>query len=471
MSSLHMSMGHLATWRPWQRTAKPPQEPGAELFRGVHLRLTLWYSGVLALALIIGGLVLYFGLQDLTMTPVRESLRSQAEFLQDDWLRTPAHLCGDHGGRPPMPMPPRPTAALPTYIACFDASGQTLNSAAFAAGPAGTAPDGFLASPLVDRALKNGAADDVVEADDIGPIYRVARAVINPTTGATLGVVQVGQSIAAQTDALTVMRNLLLLLGLLAMAASVAGGLFLADRALDPARWAFARQRTFIADASHQLRTPLTLLRADAEVLLRHRDRLIPDDAELLDDIVAETEHMQKLATNLLVLARLSAERPHLEHEVFDLSTLAADLTHRTRPLAEEKGLSIEQDFRVRAELVGDRHAVEQAALILMDNAMKYTPTGGTIALRTEANDGKVSLVVQDTGIGIAADQIHRLGERFYRVDPARSHEGGAGLGLAIARSIAAAHGGTVQIASAPGRGTRAALVLASSLRAHATPT
>jgi signal transduction histidine kinase len=113
--------------------------------------------------------------------------------------------------------------------------------------------------------------------------------------------------------------------------------------------------------------------------------------------------------------------------------------------------------------VLGDGEALEQVALILLDNAIKYTPAGGTITVRTARVDGRAEVVVQDTGIGIPSEHLPHLGERFYRVDKARSREaGGAGLGLAIAFRIAEAHGGSVQIDSAPGRGTSAVLSLKS---------
>jgi signal transduction histidine kinase len=120
------------------------------------------------------------------------------------------------------------------------------------------------------------------------------------------------------------------------------------------------------------------------------------------------------------------------------------------------------EDYQAHPRLVGDREGLEQAALILVENAIKYTPSGGTITLHTTATDGHANLIVEDTGVGIPPEHLQHLGERFYRVDPARSRDaGGAGLGLAIAFRIAAAHGGKLQITSAPGRGTRATLTLA----------
>src|SRR5919201_3263479 len=165
---------------------------------------------------------------------------------------------------------------------------------------------------------------------------------------------------------------------------------------------------------------------------------------------------MGQLATNLLTLARLDAGQQHLEHEVIDLAYLAAAVARRVSTLAAEKGLVVGEDYHARPVLVGDRQAVEQAALILVENAIRYTPPGGTVTLRTAMTDGRAHLIVEDTGVGIPPEHLRHLGERFYRVDPARARAaGGAGLGLAIAFQIAAAHGGTLTITSAPGRGTR----------------
>jgi len=438
---------------PWRRSgARTPEEA---LFRGLRFRLTLWYSGVLALALFACGFVLYFGLRDLTLSPVRTSLETLANFGVQEWLRSPPRICGDPSGRQP---PPR-RGPVPFYMVCFDASGQVIGT-----GPGPTArpetPDTFLGSSLVAEALRNGRAEDVVDSgDELSPIYRLAVAVPDRATGNVAGVVQVGQSVAPQWDTLLVLRNLLLLIAVVALVGSFALGLILAERALEPARLAFARQQAFIGDASHQLRTPLTLLRADAEVLLRHRERYAPDDAELLEDIVAEAADMDQLATNLLTLARLDGGQAHLEYEALDLADLASDVSRRVGALAGEKQLTMVVDVDSRPRLLGDRQAIEQAALILVENAIKYTPSGGTVRLRTDASDGRAELVVQDTGVGIPREHLDRLGERFYRVDPARSRAtGGTGLGLAIAFGIASAHGGDLRIESVPGEGTTATL-------------
>ncbi len=443
-------------WLPWRRRASQPLEPGAALFRGLRLRLTLWYSGVLALALLACGLVMYFGLRDLTLSPVRSSMESLARFGLQEWQRTPPRICGEPASGRPQP---RLRGPVPFYMACIGTDGQILGEIG-GSPQTGGVPSEFLVSNLASQALRDGKAEDIVETnDEVSPIFRLAIPAPDPATGQPMGVVQVGQSIATQWDTLLLVRNLLLLIAAMALLGSVALGLILAERALEPARLAFARQQAFIGDASHQLRTPLTLLRADAELLLRHRDRFAPDDAELLEDIVAESADMDKLATNLLTLARLDAGRLHLEHDVLDLGELGADVARRVSALAAEKRLRLVEDFAARPRLVADRQALEQAALILVENAIKYTPAGGSVTLRTSAVDGHADFTVEDTGVGIPPEHLERLGERFYRVDPARSAAtGGAGLGLAIAFGIAAAHGGSLKIASTPGEGTRATL-------------
>ncbi len=452
---------------------KRPAEPGAAFLRGLRRGLTLWYSTVLVATLGVSGLVLYLGLQDQLMRPVREQLGASADFSAHRWQESPAEACvpptfGRTGLTRTSPGTPPPPPRLPgrpaMYIACIDPAGRVLGSLSIPGGETDPLPRAFLDRPLLAQALAKGRVSDVVDSgEEAGPILRVAVAVSDPKAGGTLGVVQVGRSIAQQTSALRLLRDLLLALGALAVLIATIGGLLLARRALAPAHLALARQQAFIADASHELRTPLTLIRANAEVLLRQRSRLDPDDAALVGDIVAETEHMDRLTTDLLTLARLDAGALQLEREPVDLSEVAADAARRLASLARERGIALQEEYAAGACLLGDRKILEQAALILLENAVKYTPSGGTITLRTAADDGQVSLVVEDTGIGIAPEHLPRLGDRFYRVDAARSRDaGGAGLGLAIAFGIAAAHGGTVRVESAPGQGTRVTLRLAT---------
>ena len=149
-----------------------------------------------------------------------------------------------------------------------------------------------------------------------------------------------------------------------------------------------------------------------------------------------------------------------------DLSDVAQGLARRVSALADERRITLHEASEVgkgaaRPLVFADRQYTQEAGLILVENAVKYTPAGGSVTLRTEAHNGHASLVVEDTGVGIPREHLARLGERFFRADASRNRAtGGSGLGLAIAFRIARAHGGAVELQSEPGKGTRAALRL-----------
>jgi signal transduction histidine kinase len=273
--------------------------------------------------------------------------------------------------------------------------------------------------------------------------------------------VVVGAYIQTQEDEVSLLLKLLLAVGGVALLGAGVGGLFLANRSLAPARLAWANQQRFIADAAHELRTPLTLLRADAEVLLRSRQHLEEEDAALLEDIVAEAHHMSNLATNLLTLARLDNSSSHREHEVVNLADVARAGARRIQALADQAGISIREESNDTALVIGDPTLLEQAVLALLDNSIKYNRRGGHVKVRTATEQGQAILEVSDSGIGIAVEHLPHLGERFYRVDKARSREaGGTGLGLSITQGIANAHGGTLTLTSTPDQGTTVTLKL-----------
>ncbi len=349
---------------------------------------------------------------------------------------------------------------MPELVVCFDQHGSLLpgeNTAGL--------PSAFLTNTLAQTSLQtNQSASDIVDAGGaVGKLYRYALVVPSPTGNGNVGVVVIGESVQAQESELSMLLLLLLSVGGASLLGAGVGGLFLANRALAPARLAWTNQQRFIADAAHELRTPLTLLRADAEVLLRGRERLEEEDAALLEDIVTEANHMATLANNMLTLARLDNSSSHREHEVVNLADVALAGARRVQALADQVGVTIQVEQTGTAYIIGDPMLLEQAVLVLLDNAIKYNRRGGHVMLRTTAQDEQALLEVRDTGIGIAAEHLPHLGERFYRVDKARSRQaGGTGLGLSIAHSIAIAHGGRLALASIPDEGTTATLVLPS---------
>jgi signal transduction histidine kinase len=446
-----------AWWPLRQRKGRLSQGPEAALFQGLRIRLTLWYSLVLCAALVIFSVILYLGARYFLLNPVEDDTARHAHAHVQQWLTGSPGACPLLGsfGSPGQFGPP---FTMPETVVCYDQNG-SLPSYENTSG----LPSAFLNNNLVKSALQTGqpATDIVNGGGTLGSIYRYAQVVPKSVGNGYWGVVLVWESIQVQQNALSLLLLLLLSIGGLTLLGAGLGGLFLADRALVPARLAWANQQRFIGDAAHELRTPLTLLRADAEVLLRSREKLGSEDAELLEDIVTETNHMSTLATNMLTLARLDNNTSHREHEVVNLADIALAGVRRVQALADQSGISLQVESNGTALVIGDPVLLEQAVLVLLDNAIKYNRHGGRVTVGTAVKDKYALLEVSDTGIGIAAEHIPHLGERFYRVDKSRSREaGGTGLGLSIARSIAVAHGGALTLTSIPDQGTTVTLRL-----------
>jgi signal transduction histidine kinase len=437
-------------------------EAGASLFQGLRTRLMLWYLLVLGAALVLFGVIVYISAQNLLLNPIISDAQQHAQAHVGFVLQGQPDACTTQGFGGPDQFGPGSGPALfsTELVACFDANGNLVPADAY---EKTLLPAAFFSNNLAEKALQTGQSQgDIVNAGgSTGLIYRYAELIPQPSGSGYLGVVLIGESVNDAENALNTLLMLLLSVGGAALIGAGIGGMFLSNRALAPARLAWANQQRFIGDAAHELRTPLTLLRADAEVLLRNRKRLDSEDAALLEDIVAETTHMSNIATNLLTLARLDSSKQHREHEVVNLADLAQQGVQRIRALANERSITVQAETSGEPYVIGDPALLEQAMLVLLDNAVKYNREGGHILVRAFEQDEHAILAVSDTGIGIPAEHLPHLGERFYRVDKARSREaGGTGLGLSIARSIAAAHDGQLTIDSVAGQGTTATLTL-----------
>jgi heavy metal sensor kinase len=218
---------------------------------------------------------------------------------------------------------------------------------------------------------------------------------------------------------------------------------------------AFQTSKRFVADASHELRTPLTILRGELEHLIEGSPRAL-EQRDRLGSLLEEVERLSKIVERLFALSRLDAGEGQTEWVGFDLTALAAETADQIAVLAEDKKIAVSCDTTAPVLVEGDRARLKQVVVNLVDNAIKYTPDGGAVHLKTGTNNGQAVLEVADTGIGIPPEAVAHVFDRFFRVDPTRSNEtGGAGLGLAIVKSICSAHGGTVEAESAVGRGSR----------------
>jgi heavy metal sensor kinase len=212
--------------------------------------------------------------------------------------------------------------------------------------------------------------------------------------------------------------------------------------------------RRFLADASHELHTPLTVIKGELQQIAGG-ESCGPEVRERVGSVLEEVARLEHLVSGLLALSRMDAGEAQREWVDVDLGDLAASTVEQMRLVAEDRGVQLIPAALPGVTVRGDRGRLKQVIVNLLDNAIKFTPRGGVVNLRTEQRDGGGVLEVRDSGIGIPAPALAHVFDRFYRVDEARSREdGGAGLGLSIVRSICSAHGAEIEVESAPGAGS-----------------
>ncbi len=312
--------------------------------------------------------------------------------------------------------------------------------------------------------------------------------------GQTIGALQVGISLDARERQLHDLLVTLALVGLAVMLITALASVYLAERALDPARRAFDHQRQFAAAASHELRTPLAFVRSQGDLVLRQLGRSsAPENQALAGDmreLVDEVDYMARLVRDLLLLARDAhdlRDARGLVRQRVDLTGLAAEVMDRMRPVAAAHAVELAVDLPAGADdeltavaVLGDSDRLRQLLLILVENAVQYTPEGGSVTVSVRARMGRGALFghlghapraeveVRDTGVGISPEHLEAIFAPFYQPDPALAvrsagEHRGAGLGLALARWIVEAHGGSITVESAVGQGStfRVALPLA----------
>jgi heavy metal sensor kinase len=306
----------------------------------------------------------------------------------------------------------------------------------------------------------------------------------------------VGYPVEELTTALDNLFWIFLVLIPIALAVSVVGGMYLASKALKPVdevtttarritaenldktipprkvndeigrlvstfndmigrlNSSFAQVRQFSADASHELRTPLTVMRGEIELALRN-PKLPGEYRQVLESALEEIVRMSSIIENLLTLAKADQGTAEVNLSEVNLNTLAQELFEDGELLADGKHIRMTLAKNDAVTIVGDKVRLRQLFLNLIDNAIKYTPEGGAVTLSVERENGAVYFRVKDTGIGIPAEDLHRVFDRFYRVDKARSREvGGAGLGLSIAKWIAELHRGKISVHSEVHKGS-----------------
>jgi signal transduction histidine kinase len=314
---------------------------------------------------------------------------------------------------------------------------------------------GTLGLPSRKLAAQALAEDEAVSATIRGPQGRV-RVVSMPIreSGEVIGVIQYARSLKGVQQTIGRLVLVLLPLALGGLGAALLGGLFMAGRAMRPARESFQRQRAFVADASHELKTPLTLIRADAEMVL-YRGHLNQEDQKLVEHALAETDRMDGVLSDLLLVARLDAGKLEVAEKPFDLVPVLSEEAGRFGARAAAKGVRLE--VRVPGELPasGDPKRTGQILAVLLDNAVRFAPPEGSIVVCGSLDDRWAEASVKDTGPGISKEHLPRVFDRFYRaeISRARGKGAGTGLGLAIARDLARSQGGDLVAESARAEG------------------
>jgi two-component system OmpR family sensor kinase len=457
----------------------------------IRWRLTLFN------ALIIGAILLALGLSLLLL--LREALLSGVE----DTVRSRAVAAARalESKEDPLSDDVEQLTADGVFLIVRDARGRVLDQTTSFSTYEETSDD------VWKRALASGnPAGGTAEltSEDSDYVYAVP---VSPPAGPAR-VVEAGKSYDSVEDALEAFTTVLVVGGLLAFLLSVGGAYLLARAALSPVEavvssaremtegdlsrrlpvshpkdeigrltttinallarleaafarreQALSRQRRFAADASHELRTPLTSISGYAQMLEEWGLRDPQTAREGVAAIRQESERMRRLVEGLLALTRGDEGAP-LEIEDHDLAVVAEEAAQTA---AVEKMVV---EYLPTKQLVNasfDRDRIRQVTSILLDNAVKYTAEGGKVTVRVRETNGWAELEVSDTGVGIPEDQLPLIFERFYRADPSRT-AGGAGLGLSIARQIAEAHGGTIEVESTPGEGSKFTLLLPKKL-------
>ncbi|MHA6531731.1 sensor histidine kinase [Paenibacillus sp. BAC0078] len=261
--------------------------------------------------------------------------------------------------------------------------------------------------------------------------------------------------ITAQQKILTNLIYTFTAVGLLMLIILYFTSRFFANRSITPVREAFDKQKQFIADASHELKTPLTIINTNADVLLSNSDDTIRNQAKWLQYIKSETERMTRLTNDLLYLTEMDDSRTGMIHSKFNMSDAVENIILTMEAVIFEKNISFDYNIEPELSVQGNSEQIKQVVMILLDNAVKYTnPKGAvTISLKKQHND--VLLSVTNTGEGIAAEHLTRIFDRFYRTDTSRARkQGGYGLGLAIAKSIVEQHKGKIYAKSVAGEST-----------------
>lgn len=242
--------------------------------------------------------------------------------------------------------------------------------------------------------------------------------------------------------------------------------LFIAMQSIRPIREVIEAQKRFVADASHELKTPLTVILANNSILLKHESATVHEQRQWIDSTLEEATHMKKLIEDMLFLAKSEVPSTDLPTEEINLSTFVIGCSLQFEPLAFEKGIHFETDVTDKLTITGNSVQIRQLIMILLDNAVKYCDKSGTVSVCMHLQNSQIILNVKNTGVPISSEDLPHIFDRFYRSDVSRTNSAvkGYGLGLSIAKNIAEHNHGQISVESNEEIGTKFTIIFKSSV-------
>ena len=424
-----------------ERSVRPGLD--APLLGRVRWRLAAWSAGATLATLVVLGIALYASLNTAVSTASESQLREQAvstqRLVQRFGDQALASVLGgdEHFGTPQFGGPGSGTLSI--LVAPDDQVVGRLPASLVAALPVS-------ASVAAARA---GATDVRLAELNSTPV----RVLSEPLpVGSQIWVVQIVQDRTNEQRVLDTTLTVLVVGGLAVLAASVVFGFLYAGRALVPIRESLRRQREFAADASHELRTPIAVIKSSIEDMRRNSQQRVGEVGSALDDVEAEADHLSSLVDDLLLLARADSGVLQLRRQPVDLSDAAGEALRSLAHRAREHDVTLQLDGSP-ATVSGDPDRLRQLLGIVIDNAIHHSPAGGTVTVGVRLDARQAVATVDDAGPGIRTENLARVFDRFWRA-PDAPHEG-IGLGLSIASWIAEQHDGSVVASNLPAGGAR----------------
>jgi signal transduction histidine kinase len=422
------------------------------MFSAARWRLTGVFTVVLGVILLTAGIAIYLTTSSVLFARVDDDLEERA-------IRDLSQFVGESGrGRGPGgdDFVPHTKTTGGYFYAIVGADGEPLLSSSNV-DPAGLAP-----SSTLQAALDDDHAFVSTESSE-GESLRVYVLAAQTQDGDPV-LAQIGRSTEPEHSALSQLRTVLLAVFGGSVIPAGFAGFVLSGRVLRPIQDAMGSQQTFIADASHELRTPVAVVRTNAELLQRHiasSGEVAPADQAAVEDILHESDRLGKMVEQMLTLAQADAGETSIVRSEVVLDQIVEEVARSMTALASARGVTLNADTNGAIDLRGDPDRLRELLVVLLDNAIKYTDAGGKVDLTVQRTHKRATIEVVDTGRGIPPDSLAHIFDRFYRVDKARSRDsGGTGLGLAIARQIVDAHDGTIRIDSELAKGTKVTVEL-----------